>query len=148
MNTSCQQGHDKIEQFDGEFHFLSNFHHAYLLYEGVVWPTAEHAYQAMKVHDEDQRLNIAMIAAPGEAKKYARAMNLRTDWDDVKLGIMEEVVRCKFEQNADLRAMLLCTEDIEIIEGNTWNDTFWGVCKGVGENHLGKILMKIREELQ
>ena len=138
---------DRIEQFSKEFHFLSNFHPAYVLYEGVVWPTSEHAFQAMKTDNEDQRLNIAMIPSPGEAKKYARSLTRRVDWDDVKVGIMEDIVRCKFAQNAELRTKLLHTQDLEIIEGNTWGDTFWGVCDGVGENNLGKILMKIRDEI-
>lgn len=138
---------ETIDNFKDEFHFLSNFHAAYLLYEGVVWPTSEHAYQAMKSKDENQRLNIAMMDLPSQAKAYARTLTRRVDWDDVKLDIMEEIVRCKFAQNPHLADKLLATADLEIIEGNTWGDTFWGVCNGKGENHLGKILMKIRDEL-
>jgi ribA/ribD-fused uncharacterized protein len=141
----CQE---KIDCFGGEFHFLSNFYPAYVLYEGIVWPSSEHAYQAMKTTDENQRLNISILDTPGEAKKMGKAVKMRVDWDDVKLDIMEEIVRAKFTQNPQLQTMLLYTEDLEIIEGNTWGDTFWGVCDGVGENHLGKILMKIRDEIK
>lgn len=141
-------GQERIDKFDGEFHFLSNFHVSYFLYEGIVWPTAEHAYQAAKTLDENQRMNILEMNTPGATKKYGRTVTLRPDWDDVKLEIMEEIVRAKFEQNSVLQTMLLYTEDLEIIEGNTWGDTFWGVCNGVGENHLGKILMRIRDDLQ
>lgn len=139
---------EKIDKFEGEFHFLSNFYPAYLLYEGVVWPTSEHAYQAMKTDDENQRLNMAMLDTPAEAKRYGRSVAMRRDWDTVKVDIMEEIVRCKFTQNENLKEMLLATEDLELVEGNTWNDTFWGVCNGKGENNLGKVLMRIREELK
>lgn len=60
---------------------------------------------------------------------------------------MEDIVRDKFTRNEDLKAMLLATGDEGLIEGNWWGDTFWGECKGQGENHLGRILMKIRREL-
>ena len=61
---------------------------------------------------------------------------------------MEDICRAKFTQNEELKKKLIDTGDATLIEGNTWNDTFWGVCNGVGENNLGKILMKIREELK
>ena len=62
---------------------------------------------------------------------------------------MEEIVRAKFYQNPQLAEKLIATADRKIVEGNTWHDTFWGVdaATGKGENHLGVILMKIREEL-
>ena len=139
---------EKIDSFSGEFHFLSNFHTSYILYDGIVWPTVEHAYQAMKTLDENQRMNILEANSPGEAKKLGRCVTMRVDWDDIKLEIMEELVREKFESKPKLAEKLLATEDIEIVEGNTWGDKFWGVCNGEGENHLGKILMKIRDEIK
>ena len=86
---------------------------------------------------------------PAEAKSRGRQITLRPDWEEVKLGIMEEIVRVKFTQNHALRQQLLDTGDRELREGNNWHDTFWGVDlrTGKGENHLGKILMKIRSEL-
>lgn len=133
-----------------EFDFLSNFHFSKVTFENVTWRTAEHAYQAMKTLDQHQRLNMQEIYMPGDVKHYGRTVTMRSDWDDIKLGIMEEIVRCKFQQNPDLQRRLLCTEDLPIEEGNTWRDKYWGVCAftGEGENHLGKILMKIRKELQ
>lgn len=74
-------------------------------------------------------------------------MQLRPDWEEAKVGIMEELVRLKFTAHADLRARLLATGDAELIEGNNWNDRFWGVCRGQGQNQLGLILMKVRSEL-
>ena len=141
---------EKIDRFMNEFDFLSNFYECKVDYEGIVWRTAEHAYQAMKTLNPEQRLNMTEIYMPGDAKAYGRAVKMRTDWDEVKLGIMEDIVRCKFQQNPRLQKKLLLTGDLPIEEGNTWNDTYWGIClfKGTGQNHLGKILMKIRKELQ
>ena len=85
---------------------------------------------------------------PSEAKRLGRNVQLRPDWETVKYDIMYEVCKAKFEQNDDLREMLLDTGDAYLEEGNTWNDRCWGTCRGVGENHLGKILMRIRDELQ
>ncbi len=132
-----------------EFDFLSNFHESNVVYEGVDWRTSEHAYQAMKTLDMNQRLNILEIYMPGDAKQYGRTVTMRADWDDIKLDVMEDIVRCKFQQHPELVERLLCTEDIPIEEGNTWKDTYWGICAftGIGENHLGKILMNLRESL-
>jgi ribA/ribD-fused uncharacterized protein len=73
---------------------------------------------------------------------------MRPDWEQVKILIMTSLVRDKFTRHQDLKEQLLATGDAELIEGNWWGDTFWGVCKGKGENHLGKVLMKVREELK
>jgi N-glycosidase YbiA len=72
---------------------------------------------------------------------------LRSDWEVVKVGIMEQCLRSKFA-GSELRSLLLSTGDAELVEGNTWNDRFWGVCRGKGQNHLGKLLMRIRSELR
>ena len=137
-----------IDRFYNDFEFLSNFYFCEVEYEGITWPTSEHAYQAMKTFDHNQRLNLAEMTLPGDAKAYGRSVRMRVDWDDVKLDIMEDIVRCKFEQNPELKAMLLVTAGVDIEEGNTWGDVFWGTVDGVGENHLGKILMKLREEFK
>lgn len=86
--------------------------------------------------------------AAGEAKKLGRTVVLRPDWNEVKVSIMRNVLALKFRQNPDLREKLLATGEAELIEGNHWKDTFWGVCNGVGENWLGKLLMELREELK
>jgi ribA/ribD-fused uncharacterized protein len=75
-------------------------------------------------------------------------VKLRSDWTEIRLEIMEKIVRAKFWQNPHLARKLVATGDQKLVEGNRWNDTFWGVCRGVGENHLGKILMRVREELR
>lgn len=137
-----------IDKFDNEFAFLSNFYSSPIVYEGIEYPTVEHAFQAAKTFDFDQRKLIAAADTPGKAKRMGRTVSLRSDWEQVKDGIMEELVRRKFQSSTSLCLQLWSTGDKELIEGNTWNDTYWGVCNGVGRNQLGKTLMKIREELK
>lgn len=134
-----------INSFEGSYRFLSNFYPHPLKYEGIFYPTAEHAYQASKTTDEEVRLRIAKLATPSAAKKEGQKIQLRGDWDKVKLEVMREILLEKFSF-LPLKAQLLGTGDEELVEGNWWNDQFWGVCNGRGQNHLGKILMDIRKE--
>lgn len=136
-----------ILNFGGVNRFLSNFHQATVMFEGERYQTVEHAYQAAKTLDEKERTAIWLCETPAAAKRAGKSVTLRTDWNDIRLGIMEELVRRKF-QHPNLKLALLATGDEEIIEGNYWGDTYWGVCKGKGHNHLGKILMKVRNELK
>lgn len=76
-----------------------------------------------------------------------KAVPLRDDWDEIKVSIMQTLVYLKFVKNKELRDLLLATEPEHLEEGNTWGDTFWGVCKGEGKNLLGRILMDIRRIL-
>jgi ribA/ribD-fused uncharacterized protein len=85
--------------------------------------------------------------AAGQSKKLGKRVELRPDWEDVKIDIMRQVLKSKFTQNPELKAQLIATGDAELIEGNNWNDRFWGVCRGKGQNHLGKLLMEVRAEL-
>ena len=137
----------RIDRFTDDYDFLSNFHFSPIEVDGRVYPTVEHAFQAAKTFDQTQRQAIAEAATPGAAKRRGRRVQLRPDWEQVKVGIMEELVRLKFTTHADLREKLLATGDAELVEGNNWNDRFWGVCGGLGRNELGQILMRIREEL-
>jgi ribA/ribD-fused uncharacterized protein len=137
-----------IDSFQGEYRFLSNFWPAQVVFEGITYPTAEHAYQAAKSLDPTERQRIAASPTPAEAKRAGRALKPREDWETVKFDVMERVVRDKFTRHADLRQQLLATGDAELIEGNTWGDRVWGVYQGAGENRLGKILMKVRAELR
>lgn len=135
-----------IDSFTGENYFLSNFYPVEVVYNGKLYPSSEHAYQAAKaVNDSDAEL-IRNAATPGESKKLGRVVKYRDDWDQVKDYAMECILRNKFS-NPDLEKMLLNTGDKYLIEGNYWNDTYWGICRGTGENRLGKLLMKIRNEL-
>lgn len=136
-----------INSFRGDFGFLSNFHEATIYVDGERYRSVEHAYQAYKTMDPWSRRLIREAKSPGEAKKLGKSVLLRGDWDSVKIDMMRSFVRKKFE-NPFLRPLLLATGDAELIEGNTWNDREWGVCRGVGQNLLGKILMKVRDEIR
>jgi ribA/ribD-fused uncharacterized protein len=138
----------KIAEFQGEYRFLSNFWPAEVTYEDITYPTTEHAYQASKTLDPEARKRIAALPTPAEAKAEGRKLKLRDDWETAKFVVMEDVVRLKFTKHADLREKLLATGDALLEEGNTWGDRVWGVYQGQGENRLGKILMKVRDELR
>lgn len=136
---------DIIDSFQGEYRWLSNFEPVDIVFEGELYPSVEHAYVAAKTLDRETRKGIAKLSSPGAAKRAGRSLQIRADWDAVKLDIMRSLTRQKY-LHAALRRKLLATGDAEIVEGNAWNDTFWGVCNGVGENHLGKIIMEVRSE--
>lgn len=136
----------KIDQFKDGYDFLSNFFLHPVTLDGVVYLSNEHAYQAAKTLNITEREFVKTRATPGLAKKAGRKVTLRPDWEQIKLTVMEDLVRQKF-QDATLKKQLLDTGTSELVEGNWWNDRFWGVCNGQGENHLGRILMEVREEL-
>lgn len=136
-----------IDSFREEYYFLSNFYHVDVEYDGIVYKNTEAAFQAQKVLDDDEKLLFSDLY-PSEAKKLGRKVKLRKDWNDVKDNYMYEICKAKFQQHEDLAEKLLETGDEELVEGNTWNDTYWGVCNGKGKNQLGKTLMRIREELR
>lgn len=156
---------DPILQFFGDYRFLSNFWIAPLVWEGVLWPSSEHAYQAAKCLDRslwplfiDMRVAAVKHAGRGSFKVkqpdetfIEYKFDLREDWEDVKFEIMYDIVHAKFDQNPDLKQKLLDTGNAHLEEGNHWNDRIWGVCpagSGNGKNWLGEILMDIRREFQ
>ena len=136
-----------IDSFNGQYRFLSNFAACKVTYEGLEYKSTEHAYQAAKTLNAEARRKIREAKSPGEAKRLGKTVYLRPDWEEIKFEIMENLLRQKFNQ-PDFKRALLNTGNIELIEGNTWGDTIWGVCKGKGQNHLGKLLMKVRKDLQ
>ena len=135
-----------INEFSGKYRFLSNFWSCYVSYAGEYYPSVENAYQAAKMANSEDRKRFLDIKA-SEAKKLGRVLPQRDDWEDERLDIMYQLVRQKF-QDEMLSPLLIDTEDEELQEGNWWGDTFWGTVNGKGENHLGKILMKVRTELR
>jgi ribA/ribD-fused uncharacterized protein len=137
----------KIDSFQGEYRWLSNFWFSPIEYSGDRFDTVEHGYQAAKAAEPLDYFRIAHAKTPGEAKRLGKYCILRSDWEQVKDKIMEDLVREKFKI-PELREKLLATGDAELIEGNTWNDTYWGRCNGIGKNKLGQILMKIRDEIK
>lgn len=136
-----------IECFINEFRWLSNFAPCHIFYGGLRFDTVEHAYQAAKTTDPRAKLQIQACVFPGYAKRMGKRVPMRGDWDEIKLSVMLDLVRQKFSDRS-YKLLLLETGDQEIIEGNHWGDVYWGVCKGVGENHLGKIIMQVREEIR
>lgn len=139
---------DGIFGFTGEYEFLSNFYLAQVSLDGMDYPTVEHAYQAAKTLNPDQRLMILNLPFPGQAKKAGRNVHMRHDRDSIKVTVMEYLLRQKFTVYHDLSLKLYQTGDIYIEETNTWGDTFWGVCNGKGQNVLGNLLMKIRNDIR
>jgi ribA/ribD-fused uncharacterized protein len=142
-----------ITKFSGQFSFLSNFYESVLEYEGIKYPTVEHAFQAAKTQDPEARQQIANMQKPSEAKAAGNRNGIIRDFDPVewelrKNGVMEELLRIKF-QNPDLKNLLAQTGNAKLIEGNTWGDTYWGVdvVTGEGANKLGVILEGIRNEI-
>ena len=141
-----------IDSFDGEFAFLSNFYEHPIQYNGIVYPTNEHFFQAMKSLKEDERKMIAAAPTPGKAKRLGRAITLRADWETVKYDIMLLGLRLKF-CDKELREKLHKTGDEMLIEGNYWHDNTWGDCscnacsRTPGRNMLGRLLMQVRNEI-
>lgn len=131
-------------EFKGPTEFMSNFYPANVVFDGIEYPTVEHAYQAAKTFDMKERQKILNATGPGVAKKIGQTVTIRDDWEQVKIDIMDDLVHQKFENRQLRKKLLLYTG--QIVEGNFWGDVFWGVCRGKGRNELGKILMKVRDE--
>ena len=138
---------ETIDLFRGEYAFLSNFHKCTVEYEGMTYPSVEHAFQAAKNPDPEYRRSVAAAASPVTAKRMGKKTALRRDWEQVKEWIMYELLLSKFS-DPDLREKLLATGDAVLIEGNKHWDRYWGVCSGSGLNKLGKLLMKVRERIR
>ncbi len=136
-----------INEFKGKYYFLSNFYPAPVMYEGLMYKNNESAYQSVKVKDIERRKQFCKLD-PSTAKKKGRNVLLRNDWEKIKDEVMYQCVKDKFNRNIELKQKLIDTGNKELIEGNTWNDIYWGVCRGRGKNKLGKILMRVREELK
>ena len=139
-----------IDKFQGDYRFLSNFYPSEIEYENLIYPTAEHAYQAAKTLDAAERESIRSACSPGKAKRLGKTVTLRNDlpWKNYKEAIMLDILAQKFEQPI-LKTLLLATNDAYLVEGNQWNDTEWGCiwdeCGNLaGKNRLGTCLMIVR----
>jgi ribA/ribD-fused uncharacterized protein len=147
----------KISQFRDQYAFLSNFHRHPFLYRDIEFPTAEHAF----VMEKDGNLHRFILQCqglrlkpftlqdylkllPGQAKKFGRHIVLRENWDHIRTIKMLDILIAKFAVE-NLKMKLLQTGTAYLEEGNAWGDTFWGVCNGRGKNHLGKLLIKVRD---
>lgn len=139
----------KIMEFQGDYRFLSNFYPCEVAHDHMVFPSAEHAYQAAKCDRPGDRLAIQQLDTPGQAKRFGRKVSMRRHWEHDKLQVMSQIVMSKFIMNPGIRRELLDLRGYILIEGNRWGDEFWGVCLETerGKNHLGKILMQVRDLL-
>lgn len=145
-----------IDSFSGEFEFLSNFYPSPIIVARESFPTVEHCFQAFKAEHKEDFIRIQTAATPGLAKRIGRSVEMRPDWEKIKIDVMYSALEKKF-RIPELRDKLLATGDEPLIEGNWWHDNTWGNCKCdkctiiYGRNILGKLLMdlrtKIREEL-
>jgi ribA/ribD-fused uncharacterized protein len=138
-------------RFRGKYNFLSNFYPCEVEFEGKVYPSVEHAFQAGKTLNEAQREEIRCCGSPSLAKKLGRRVTLRKDWEKEKLLVMASCLGEKFFKDKALAARLKRVEG-EIVEDNYWHDNFWGrcgcnKCGGKGENMLGKMLMYLKSKL-
>lgn len=138
----------QIVAFDKKWYFLSNF--CWFDAAGKQ-TTVEHHYQASKTVDPTERAAVLACATPGQAKRMGKHVTLRADWEAAKIPVMYSCLAWKFTPGTELADLLLSTGDAYLIEGNTWNDRYWGAVwdgkEFVGENHLGLLLMKWRAVL-
>ena len=159
----------RIDSFTGAWGFLSNFAPGevklWVTADGMVfarevpdatvevYASVEHAYQAAKTLNAASREKFRFAGVtPARAKRMGRSLKLRPDWEEIKVGIMRDLLMQKFRPSI-LRRRLLSTFQAELIEGNHWHDVFWGVCMGkcdfphapLGDNMLGKLLMEVRQ---
>lgn len=139
----------------GENRWLSNFQYCEIQYQGYKYYSVQAAYQAQKYIGSNMKMDrmkrIFGKIQPNEAKLLGGLLPLREDWQEVRLKIMQDLIRLKFE-NEQLKQKLIDTDGEQIVLKNKWHDKFFGKCEcqkcnGQGQNYLGRILMKIREEL-
>lgn len=156
-----------INDFRGPHAFLSNFYLSQVYYCDRTWRSVEHAYQAAKVDDKTEIVNlfgqtwldiIDEAHTPGLAKRIGARVPLRSDWGQVRISVMRDLLANKFQPGTVLAGLLNDTGDVTLVEGNHWHDNFWGVCNcdkcrdswpspfdPVGQNWLGKLLMERRD---
>ena len=135
-----------------EFYPFDNFSSFKVEWNGYLFSSVEEAYQAASFMGSDEELveKIKKSHFADEAQRiaYANRDKRREDWDDVKVSIMEELLRLKIEQNPYVKKKLLQTEDYMIVEDSPKDDFWgWGLNRN-GQNNLGKLWMKLREELK
>lgn len=141
-----------ILEFSGEYRWLSNFWPAQVVLDGESYPSVENAYQAAKTYPSQRGQFLSCTA--GQAKRLGRrigrSVEMRADWEQIKISVMRSLVEQKFAPGSSLGERLKATGDGNIIEGNNWGDVFWGVCNryGYGQNMLGRLIMERRAFLQ
>lgn len=137
-----------ILTFSGEHRWLSNFWLVPIEVDGLVYPSTEHAYQAMKFPLYHRAR--FLTGTPADAKRHKNMVmhDALPDWIEQRMPNMVRVTALKFAEGSELSARLIKTGQCQLVEGNSWGDVYWGVCKGKGQNNLGKLLMARRSYLQ
>lgn len=138
-----------IKSFRGEYGWLSNMSSCKIEYAGHTFNSVENAYMYAKNPYDKEWIKFCLENPPNIVKKESKKLKIREDWHQVKKEIMYKLLVKKFTQEP-FKSKLLTTGDCNIMEGNFWNDTFWGFCLKTleGENHLGRFIMYIRLELK
>lgn len=139
-----------IMSFRGEYSFLSNFYEGKVFtYKGLKFNNTEAPFHAEKCWSRAKEFE---MIRPLQSKRLGRRVLMRKDWEQIKDRVMYDVCYAKFTQDPVLKAKLLATGNRELVEGNTHGDRCWGMtCSNgvwIGENRLGKILMKLRDDLR
>lgn len=144
-----------INRFTGEYKFLSNFYIVDVLnlFDGFIYSSVEHAYMSMKSDlPEWKEYCRNKENSCGAVKRKSYELTLIDGWETKKLIYMREFVTYKFLHNKELQIKLLETGNQNLIEGNFHGDVFWGMTllenPNFGENHLGRILMEIRDKIK
>lgn len=135
-----------ITQFTGEYEFLSNFYNHPIKFNGLKFQNAEAAYEAQRTDDINVRKRFCRLSG-NKAKALGRRVEEREMWNYEKEEVMRQIIREKFKAHTELAQKLIDTGDEELINVNTWRDSYWGISNGSGKNKLGRILMQIRSEL-
>lgn len=142
-----------IREFKGEYRWLSNFFPAKVSLDGTYYPSVENAYQAAKFSQAHERRKFELCLAR-TAKVWGKKAILRPTWDQEKLALMKFLVEQKFRDEEFAEMLKAIPEYVHIMEGNNWGDSFWGAVinpgtlEWEGQNHLGRILMDIRDRLR
>lgn len=140
-----------INIFRGEHAWLSNMYECGIEYKDYLFNSVENAYMWEKNPEDPEWLKMCLVYSAGKIKRESKAITIRNDWDEIKLNVMETLLTIKFNQEP-FKTKLIETGDQNIVEGTLWGDSFWGVDLKVnpnyGENHLGRLIMKIRDQLK
>ena len=141
-----------IDSFRDNYRFLSNFYPCEVMYEGLLYPSVEHAYQASKTNDPEIRKHVYWLQTPREAKQFGKTIHRDPEHEIYRVRIMEQLLQEKFK-DPTLKKRLKHIKGYDLIEGNTWHDNFWGACicekctYKEKHNHLGRLLMSVRNGL-
>jgi len=136
---------DSINGFSGDWAFLSNLYLSPVEWNSFLFPSVENAFQAAKTSEAEAWKRLTALP-PDQAATFGQTVPLRPDWEEIKLTVMAELLAAKFEIPA-LRRRLIATARRDLINQNWWGDRFWGRVKDQGENHLGRLLMELRQRL-